>query len=167
MTHDLARRFVRSTAIVVLLAGGASLAPELTGATGAAFARDGHDDHGHDDHGGDDHGGGGRGSDDRGGDDHGSRDGGADDSPGHDMGEDHGEHRGEHRGRTSGGTFADDDLTTVASLETSASGVEVRYTSGWREQIENGRYELKNPTGQTVEERPATEADHARILALR
>ncbi len=41
------------------------------------------------------------------------------------------------------------------------------YADGSREEIEGGRYERKNAAGRTIEERPATEADIDRLLALR
>ena len=56
---------------------------------------------------------------------------------------------------------------SVTKIESSASGIEVRYSTGWKEEIENGRYELKNPAGRTVRERTATAADIARLQSLR
>lgn len=44
--------------------------------------------------------------------------------------------------------------------------VEVTYSRGWKEAVENGRYELKDPANRTVVERPATTADLARLAAL-
>lgn len=68
----------------------------------------------------------------------------------------------------SGGTTdGSDDGATVRKIEVSASSVEVTYADGTKEEIENGRYERKNPAGRTVEERPATQADVDRLLALR
>jgi len=59
------------------------------------------------------------------------------------------------------------DVSGVRKFEVSSSGVEVTYSDGTREEIENGRYERKNAAGQTVEQRPATQADLDRLLALR
>jgi hypothetical protein len=51
-------------------------------------------------------------------------------------------------------------------IEISGGNIEVRYTQGWREEIEFGRYELKDPNNNTVIERPATQTDRDRLLAL-
>jgi hypothetical protein len=51
-------------------------------------------------------------------------------------------------------------------VEVSGSAIEVSYTTGWREEIEGGRYELKDPNNNTVVERPATAADLRRLQAL-
>ena len=53
----------------------------------------------------------------------------------------------------------------VVKIERTAAGVEVIYSNGIKEEIEGGRYELKNPAGRTVMERAATQADLARINA--
>ncbi|MBL8563505.1 MAG: hypothetical protein JNN06_14615 [Gemmobacter sp.] len=55
---------------------------------------------------------------------------------------------------------------TVAKVERSATELEVRYSDGTREEIDAGRYERKDASGRTVEERPATAADIARLSAL-
>jgi hypothetical protein len=52
------------------------------------------------------------------------------------------------------------------SVEVSSGGIEVRYTTGWKEEVEGSRYELKDPNNNTVVERPATAADRDRMLAL-
>ncbi len=67
-------------------------------------------------------------------------------------------------GGTSGGTGG---TGGVVKIEVSSQGVEVTYADGSREEIENGRYERKNTAGRTVDERPATQADIDRLLALR
>lgn len=67
-------------------------------------------------------------------------------------------------GGTTGGTGGG---SGVQKIEVSSAGVEVTYSDGTREEIENGRYERKNAAGRTVEERPATQADIDRLLALR
>lgn len=40
------------------------------------------------------------------------------------------------------------------------------YADGWREELENGRYELKDAQNRTVVERPATQQDHDRLGAI-
>lgn len=118
--------------------------------------------------GGDDHGGRGRGGDDGPGDDHSGRDRGrgADDGA---MGHDRGRGRGRDDGPTgrdrSGGIGRPADGTPVR-LERSARGVEVTYADGWREELENGRYELKDAQNRTVVERPATQQDYNRLGAI-
>ncbi|WP_245222554.1 hypothetical protein [Ruegeria sp. HKCCSP351] len=54
----------------------------------------------------------------------------------------------------------------ITKVETSASGIEVRYADGTKEEIENGRYERKNAQNRTVEERPATGADVSRLRSM-
>ena len=133
----------------------------------------GGDDHGGrggDDRGGDDHGGRGgddRGDDDRGGDDHGGRgrgrdDGHSDDHGGHGRGRDD-RPSGTPGGGTVGGGAAGSRPTEI---ERSARGIEVSYADGWREELENGRYELKDAQGRTVVERRATTEDMQRLSAF-
>lgn len=141
----------------------------------------GGDDHGGrggDDRGGDDHGG--RGSDDRGGDDHGGRGGedrGGDDHGGRGRGRDDGhsdDHGGHGRGRddrpsgtAGGGTVGGGAAgSRPTEIERSARGIEVSYADGWREELENGRYELKDAQGRTVVERRATTEDMQRLSAF-
>ncbi len=55
----------------------------------------------------------------------------------------------------------------VSSVEVYPDGkVEIRYTNGWKEELENGRYELKNASNRTVVERRATAEDIARMNGL-
>ena len=154
-----------------------------------AFAKDGDrggDDsggRGGDDRGGDDHGG--RGGDDRGGDDHGGRGGddrgdddrGGDDHGGRGRGRDDGhsdDHGGHGRGRddrpsgtAGGGTVGGGAAgSRPTEIERSARGIEVSYADGWREELENGRYELKDAQGRTVVERRATTEDMQRLSAF-
>lgn len=154
-----------------------------------AFAKDGNrggDDsggRGGDDRGGDDHGG--RGGDDRGGDDHGGRGGddrgdddrGGDDHGGRGRGRDDGhsdDHGGHGRGRddrpsgtAGGGTVGGGAAgSRPTEIERSARGIEVSYADGWREELENGRYELKDAQGRTVVERRATTEDMQRLSAF-
>lgn len=195
-TIHMTNRPFRMRLAVLLLAGAAIAAPvsvrldpdaglRLTSAM--AFAKDGDrggddsggrggDDRGGDDHGGrggDDHGGrggddhGGRGGDDRGGDDHGGRgrgrdDGHADDHGGHGRGRDD-RPSGTAGGGTVGGGAAGSRPTEI---ERSARGIEVSYADGWREELENGRYELKDAQGRTVVERRATTEDMQRLSAF-
>ena len=153
-----------------------------------AHARGG-DDSGGDDSGGDDHGGGDRGGDDRDGDDHGGRGGddrnddhgGRDDDRDDDRGGDDGRGRGrggdddrddDHgrgRGRDddhAGGPVGTPGDRTPTRYERSAEGIEVTYADGWREELESGRYELKDPQNRTVVERPATRQDYERLSAI-
>lgn len=65
------------------------------------------------------------------------------------------------------GTGTPGDGSGVSKIEVSSDGIEVSYSDGTREEIENGRYERKNAAGRTIEERPATQADIDRLMALR
>jgi hypothetical protein len=51
-------------------------------------------------------------------------------------------------------------------IEVAGDAIEVVYNTGWTEEIEAGRYELKDPNNNTVVQRPATGADRTRLLAL-
>ena len=192
-TIHMTNRPFRMRLAVLLLAGAAIAAPvsvrldpdaglRLTSAM--AFAKDGDrggDDsggRGGDDRGGDDHGG--RGGDDRGGDDHGGRgddDRGGDDHGGRGRGRDDGhsdDHGGHGRGRddrpsgtAGGGTVGGGAAgSRPTEIERSARGIEVSYADGWREELENGRYELKDAQGRTVVERRATTEDMQRLSAF-
>ena len=70
-------------------------------------------------------------------------------------------------------SLADDFVTalapieaTVIEIERESGEIEVKYADGTSEEIENGVYERKNAADQKVLERPATDADIARIEAL-
>lgn len=142
----------------------------------------GGDDRGSDDRGGDDRGGHGRGSDDRGGDDRGRGGRDAEDRGGHGRGRDDrgtDDHGGRGRGRddrpsgTAGGGSAGGGVvgggqagSRPTEIERSARGIEVTYADGWREELENGRYELKDAQGRTVVERTATGQDVARLSSF-
>jgi len=129
--------------------------------TFSAFAKDGHsgsdgggggssgsgssgsgggDDGGSDDHGGDSSGSGSSGS--GGGDDDGA-------------GDDNGGHGAEHI-----------DPATGAKVEVSGNSIEVRHANGVKEELENGRYEMKDANGRTIVERTATAEDIARMTDL-
>ena len=131
---------------------------------------------GGDDRGGDDNGGRGRGGDDRSNDDNGGRGRGGDDKGDDDRGGDRGrgrgsddarnDDRGRGRGRDDGrnpGTVGD---RTPARAESSSRGIEVTYADGWKEEVENGRYELKDAQNRTVVERAATRQDYDRLGAI-
>jgi hypothetical protein len=51
----------------------------------------------------------------------------------------------------------------VVKAEAGANSLEVTYSDGWKEEVENGRYELKDPTNRTVVERPANQTDFDRL----
>ena len=96
--------------------------------------------------GGDDHGGR-RGSDDGSGDDHGGRRGGDD--------------RARNDDRRNGAEHI--NAATGDRVEIAGNSIEVVHPDGTKEEIENGRFEQKNAAGRTVVERPATQADAARL----
>ena len=54
-------------------------------------------------------------------------------------------------------------LTDGTKIEVAGDTIEVKYSDGWKEEIEAGRYELKDPDGNTVVERPATAGDRTRL----
>lgn len=54
----------------------------------------------------------------------------------------------------------------IVRLEVSRSGVKIRYADGGREEIRNGTYELRDPSGQRVERRHAIGSDVARLKAI-
>lgn len=130
-------------------------------ASGAALADGSDDDHGddrdddHDDDRDDDHGS----DDDDHGDDH--DDGGSDDRDDDRNDDDDDIVIIPDAGDTPAGTVS------VRRIELSSEGIEVSYSDGSREEVESGIYERKDPTGRTVEERPATQADLDRLNALR
>ena len=162
----------------------------FTLAPSQAFAKDGGDDgggdgggddnggnsgsggggHGSDDRGGDDHGGsqdGNSGSGDSGSDDHGSGGHGSDDSRSDDHGSGgHGSDDSRSDDHGSGGHGSDDvgfDDRDGASRGGDDNGIEVVRADGSKEEIHDGRYERQDASGRTVEERPATSADIARL----
>ena len=50
-----------------------------------------------------------------------------------------------------------------AKVEVNGNDVEVVHASGIKEEVENGRYEMKDARGRTIVERRATAADRARL----
>jgi hypothetical protein len=145
----------------------------------AAFAKDGHS--------GSD--GGGGGSSGRGGGDSDSDNDGGDSDGDHDGGDSDGDHDGGGRSGRGGGDDNDRDSddsdddggdddnggrhgtehvdpSTGAKIEVSGSSIEVRYPNGVKEELENGRYEMKDSSGRTIVERVATAEDIARLTDL-
>ena len=55
---------------------------------------------------------------------------------------------------------------TGARVEIEGNNIEVEFPDGTKEEIENGRFERKNALGRTIVERPATQADFARLRAF-
>ena len=137
--------------------------------------RDDRDDDRDDDRGDDDRGG--DRDDDRSDDDYDdSRD---DDRSGHHDDDRDDGRRGRGRGSDDGvyrrtGTASNDGAagrTTrgggiVRKLEVSGDNIEITYTDGWKEEIEGGRYELKDDRNRTVIERPAKASDRERLFAV-
>lgn len=126
--------------------------------------------------GGDDRGGDDRGGDDRGGDDHDrgdraddrGRDRDRDDDRRHGRHDDDDNHNGRHGRDSRPANLADffspdRERGSIAKAESEGSALEVTYSDGWKEEVENGRYELKDPTNQTVVERAATQSDIDRL----
>jgi hypothetical protein len=70
------------------------------------------------------------------------------DAANHDVNDD----KGRHGARRNG-----------IKVEVSDNDIEVVHASGIKEEIENGRYELKDASGRTIVERLATTADFARL----
>jgi hypothetical protein len=145
--------------------GGHGRGGDDNGGDGGGHGRGGDDSgrrgRGGDDRGGDDNGGRGRGGDDKGSDDQGGDRGrgrGSDDA----RNDDHGRGRGRDDGRNPG-TVGD---RTPARAESSSRGIEVTYADGWKEEVENGRYELKDARNRTVVERAATRQDYDRLGAI-
>src|SRR6056297_27796 len=54
---------------------------------------------------------------------------------------------------------------TVVKIEIEGEKIEIEFSDGSEEEIEAGIYERKDPSGDTVEERPATADDRARLSA--
>ncbi|QKC77192.1 hypothetical protein EB233_18180 [Mesorhizobium erdmanii] len=53
--------------------------------------------------------------------------------------------------------------TTGDKVEVDGDKVEVTHPDGTKEEVENGTFEMKDATGRTIIERPATPADIARL----
>ncbi len=129
----------------------------------AALAKDGHS--------GRDGGGGGGSSGRGGGDDGGDHDGGGSGRGGGDDGggDDGGHHGGDDDGNDdNGGRNGAEhvDPATGAKVEVSGDSIEVKHPNGVKEELENGRYEMKDASGRTIVERQATAEDIARMNDL-
>ncbi len=129
--------------------GTATLAPA------AAFAKDGHSG------GGGDSSGSGSGRSGSGGDDHGGRRGGDDGAGDDHSGRRGGDDRARNDDRRNGAEHV--NPATGDRVEVAGNSIEVVHPDGTKEEIENGRFEQKNAAGRTVVERPATQADVARL----
>lgn len=55
---------------------------------------------------------------------------------------------------------------TGSRVEVSGNHIEIVHPNGWKEELENGIYEIKDPQGRTVTERRATSEDLARVHAF-
>lgn len=120
----------------------ASAYAESEGGSGGSGGGDGHG--GNSGSGGDgDHGGGNSGPG-----------GGGDDGAGHDAGDDNGHHGQEHVNAAGDKVEISDDKT------------EVTHPDGTKEEIEDGRLEVKDASGRTIVERPATAEDISRLQSL-
>jgi hypothetical protein len=137
----------------------------------AAYAKGGDGGGGGEGHGGSSGSGGGSGSSGSsgpggdsgsgGGDDGGNSGRGGDDGAGHDgPGDDHGVHGADDHGQEHV------NQSTGDKVEVAGNNIEVTHPDGTKEEIENGRFEQKDATGQTIVERPATPEDVARLQGL-
>ncbi len=54
----------------------------------------------------------------------------------------------------------------ISRIEVSSSGIKIRYANGAREEIENGRYRVRDENGRRVVQRRATGPDVVRLRAL-
>ena len=165
--HNSRKRLLVSTfALAFMLSAPLYPAGEVV-LGGVAFAKDGssggsggggHGSGGGDSGEGGSSGSGGSGGDHSGGgsDDGGDRSGrgGGDDGAGHGVGDDKGRDGAEHIG------------VAGATVESRGNDIEVVHASGIKEEIEDGRYEMKDARGRTVVERRATPADVARLRSL-
>lgn len=99
---------------------------------------------------------------------------GSDDGDGGNSGHGGGDDGGGNSGPGGGGDHDGDDSGPGSSssgrggerIEISGADIEVIYRGGWKEEIHNGRLELKDPRGRTVVKRWATAEDVARMRAL-
>ena len=53
----------------------------------------------------------------------------------------------------------------VAGVEVSGENIGIRYADGWKEEIEDGRYQLKDELNRTVIARPVRASDRTRLFA--
>jgi hypothetical protein len=149
---------------------------DLTLDDGAAYAKGGNSGSGSDDSDDDNSGSGssnsGSGSDDDDSDDNSgsgsSNSGSGSDDDDDDDDDDHGRRGGRHGGlddRGSSSTSIPAKFGFVVKAEVEGNHIEIGYSDGWKEEVEDGRYELKNPANRTVVQRPATQDDINRLNA--
>ena len=194
MSAATLRRLLAATAAAALITAALPVMPDRFDSANpfdasSAAARNGGDDSGSG--GGDDGGSGGNsgpggggdsgrgGGDDNGG--HGGDDGGGDDNGGHGGGDGTDDNGGPGGGDDDGGREDDNDDdenafghpdghyldgATGAKIEVGGGKIEIMYPDGWKEELENGIFELKDPSGRTVIERRATREDVARLRAI-
>ena len=140
---------------------------DLTFGSGAAYAKGGNSGSGSDDN----NSGSGSSNSGSGSDDDNSGSGSSNSGSGSDDDDDdHGDSGG---GRHGGGDDRGGASSTpipaqfgfVVKAEVEGNHIEIGYSDGWKEELENGRYELKNPANRTVIQRPATQDDINRLNA--
>ncbi|MFC6689505.1 hypothetical protein ACFQBU_18240 [Jhaorihella thermophila] len=59
-----------------------------------------------------------------------------------------------------------DEAVRATRIVVGKRNIKVEYSNGWSEEVRNGRYRLRDAFGRNVTERPATDADQARLRAL-
>jgi hypothetical protein len=67
---------------------------------------------------------------------------------------------------TAGASIGTSVRSNGSKVEVSGRNIEVEHADGWKEEIEGGRYEMKDPNNNTVVERAATSDDRARLEDL-
>ncbi|MER9306934.1 hypothetical protein NKJ06_31330 [Mesorhizobium sp. M0293] len=72
----------------------------------------------------------------------------------------------DNSGSGNGGTGRHVNAATGDKVEVDGNKIEVEHPDGIREEIENGRFEMKDALGRTIVERPATADDFSRLEAL-
>ncbi len=93
---------------------------------------------------------------------------GSDDDDDDDDDDDNGHRSGRHGGRDDRGASSSSipaKFGFVVKAEVAGNHIEIGYSDGWKEEVEDGRYELKNPSNRTVVQRPATQDDINRLSA--
>ncbi len=161
------RRLLAATAAAAIVTAVTLLVPDRFDAANpfdasSAAARKGGDNSGSGGGGGDDSGSGGGDNSGHGGGDDGGDGGDGGDNSGPGGGDDNDGH-GDDFGYPDG-HYVDGD--TGARIEVYGGKIEIVYPDGWKEELENGIFELKDPSGRTVIERRATREDVARLRAI-
>ncbi|MER9298430.1 hypothetical protein NKI38_18305 [Mesorhizobium sp. M0621] len=72
----------------------------------------------------------------------------------------------DNSGSGNGGAGRHVNAATGDKVEVDGNKIEVEHPDGIREEIENGRFEMKDALGRTIVERPATADDFSRLEAL-